>query len=118
MSDQDWAWRITWRGKQWTDLDLTVQHLGVLALLSGNDDWESLDVEHGIAAARAGVMDGYMRLVNMLCAFAFVDRVPEGTPEDDAQELGAKAIDEVRKVTAVELLDAFSVNQSGSAASA
>lgn len=98
-----WAWRITWGGKSWTDQDLTVRHLGVLTILSGDDDWEALDVPTKLAVARQGVLDGYMRLVNMVAAFVAVDRTPESMPAEEAQavmtatlaELSGSTVDDI-----------------------
>lgn len=110
---EDWSWRITWRGQSWTDNDLTVQHLGVLALLSGGDEWTDLDLEAALEQARLEVVDGYQRLVNMVCAFVIVDQVPDGLPEDAAHQRTVIAMNGVRKAPAVEMIGAFSVNRPG-----
>ena len=44
-------WSIQWRGNTYGEADVTGQHLAVLALIAGSDDFESLDIDprHGDA---------------------------------------------------------------------
>jgi hypothetical protein len=107
----DWSWRITWRGRSWTDNDLTGQHVAVLAILNSRDDWADLNMTEAIHEAITSVIDGPLRLVNMIIALASVDRSPEGTPEDEAQEVTALTIQEVRAVPMVEIISAIEFNR-------
>lgn len=107
----DWTWKITWRGKSWTDADLTGQHLAVLVMMSGSDEWGQLSIPEALAKAKAEVLDGFMRLFYMLAAFVVVDRVPDDTPEAEAHEMTVRALDEIRKASAEEIIGAISVNR-------
>jgi hypothetical protein len=106
-----WSWRITWRGRSWTDLDLTAQHVAVLVILNGRDDWLDLSMTDAVHEAVSGVVDGPMRLVNMVCALVSVDRTPEGTPDELASVATAHAISEVRAVPIVEIISAITFNR-------
>ena len=107
----DWVWRISWRGRSWTDNDLTGQHLAVLSILRTDDDWRALDIPGAFAEAKASVADGYMRLVNMLIALISVDRAPEGTDDAQAAKATTEAIAEVTRAAASEIVGAISFRQ-------
>lgn len=99
------GWSIHWRGRVWHESDLTVQHLAVMALLTGDDDFASLDLaapedhpawerfKHAHAPWR-----GYMRLFFTLVAFLAVER-----EKGDGAAL-AEIVHELQSATAEELL--------------
>ncbi len=91
------AWSLHWRGKTFHESHVTGQHLATLALLTGSDDYESLDVDP---------RHGHQRLMQMLAACVCVDAV-RTSGVDDADQVAvimASAIDEVSKASADELL--------------
>lgn len=93
------GWRIEWRGKSWTDADVTGQVLSTLAILSGTDDFNQLDIDP---------RHGHQRLMQMLMALVTVDRA-EGLDDVDAVTgLLAESLSEVAKASADEILGALS----------
>ncbi len=91
------AWTLRWRGRTFSEADLTGQHLSTLALLSGSDDFENLDVDP---------RSGHQRLMQMLMAVVCVDRVTGIDPEAVGAVL-AVAIDEIAQAPAEEILGAL-----------
>jgi hypothetical protein len=92
------AWSIEWRGRRWTDADVTGQHLATLALLTGSDDFESLDVDP---------RHGHQRLMSMLMALICVDRSQGVDDAEAVTEVMALALEEVAKASADEILGAL-----------
>lgn len=92
------AWTIRWRGSRWTDADVTGQHLATLALLSGSDDFDSLDPDP---------RHGHQRLMQMIMALVCVQRAENGTEVEDVTHTLAVALDEVAKASADEILGAL-----------
>jgi hypothetical protein len=92
------GWRITWRGKSWTDADVTGQHLATLALLSGTDDFAQLDIDP---------RHGHQRLMSMLMALVAVDRADGLEDVDAVTDLLAVALSEVAGAPADEILAAL-----------
>lgn len=102
----EWAWRITWQGKSWTDADLTGQHLAALALISGDDRFESLQVSEDEIRAYPAL--GHQRLMNMLGALVAVD-IAEAF-NGDADELAA-ALAEISEAKADVILGCVEFNR-------
>lgn len=99
------GWSIHWRGRVWHESDLTVQHLAVIALLTGDDDFATLDLtdpEDHPAWERFRLTHapwrGYMRLFFTLVAFLAVER-----ERGDGAAL-AGIVRELQSATADELL--------------
>lgn len=89
------SWRITWRGRVWHESDITGEHLALIALITGEDDWRALDL------AEIDPKRGPYRLMLMITALvAVADRA------DDERKL-ARIIRDVREATVAELLDAL-----------
>lgn len=40
-------WRITWAGRSWTDEDVRVRHLALVAVIQGKDDWSDMSPWRG-----------------------------------------------------------------------
>lgn len=40
-------WRITWRGKSWTDADVTGAHMAAIVGVTGDKTWAGLDPWRG-----------------------------------------------------------------------
>lgn len=91
------GWAIVWRGHTYRESDLTGQHMSLLALISGTDDWETLDIDP---------RHGYQRLMNVLVAFEAA-RVAEGHDSDSVVEVLARAVAEVAAASADEILGAL-----------
>lgn len=89
------SWRIEWRGRSFRESDLTGEHLAVLAVLNGQDDWSQLDM------AQVSPTLGPVRLMLMIAAFLVVD-----AQTDDPGRI-AETIDLVRKTPAEALLAAL-----------
>lgn len=102
----EWSWRITWQGKSWTDADLTGQHLAALALISGDDRFETLQVSEDEIRAYPAL--GHQRLMNLLGALVVVDTAD--TFGDDRDELAA-ALAEISEAKADEILGCVSFRQ-------
>ena len=96
------AWAIEWRGTTWTDDDLTGQHLATLALISGDDRFESLDITED--EVRVYPSDGYMRLMFMVSAFATVEACNGIDDPDEAQVATTRALAEIQAASADEIL--------------
>lgn len=92
------GWAIRWRGSRWTDADVTGQHLATLALLSGTDDFDSLDIDP---------RHGHQRLMSMLMALVCVQRAQGCIDVEDVTNTLAVALDEVSKASADEILGAL-----------
>jgi hypothetical protein len=98
------GWTITWRGNTWTDDDLTGIHLAQLAIISGDDRFESLSITED--DIRSYPSDGYMRLMFMLSTFV-VTAACEGLDHsnvDEATDRTALALRTVQTATADEVL--------------
>jgi hypothetical protein len=103
--DRRITWRIDWEGKTYAWEDVTVAHLAIVALLSGHDEWESLSPY----AVDPGT--GYLMAAYLLCAFLAVERaeaagIDPNSPDDEAADLFAQVLVEVRAIRAVDLADA------------
>ncbi|MEM9516041.1 MAG: hypothetical protein AAGA42_14410 [Actinomycetota bacterium] len=94
-ADPEWGWRITWKGRSWTDQDLTGQHLSVLSLIVGSDEYELLDMDP---------RQGHQRLMNMIAALQVVAHSVDVDEVDALAGVLAKAINEIRETSAVEIL--------------
>lgn len=94
-------WRITWRDKTWTEDDMTGQHLAVLALVAGRDDFDMLEISPS---------NGHQRLMMVISAFVAVDRTGAANPEDadEVAAVVAESVDEVSRASVVEILGALS----------
>ena len=91
------AWSLEWRGRRFHESQVTGQHLAMLALLTGSDDFESLDLDP---------RHGHQRLMQMLTVVVCIDTV-RASGTDDADQIAlimADAIDEVSKASADEIL--------------
>lgn len=91
------GWSIVWRGKTWHESDLRGQHLSVMALLQGRDDFDMLDMHPGA---------GFYRLMSMITVFAAVDASDDAAPDEVDQKM-ALAIAEVADASAEKILGAF-----------
>jgi hypothetical protein len=92
------GWLIRWRGSEWRDTDVTGQHLATLALLAGDDSFESLDVDP---------RHGHQRLMGMLTALVCVERAQDLEDVDQVAATLSAALDEVAKASADEILSAL-----------
>lgn len=99
-------WTIRWRGSEWTDADLTGQHLATLALISGDDRFEDLSITE--AEVRAYPSEGYMRLMNMLCALVAVDVSDDTDNPDVAQQRITEALSVIQQASAEEIIGCVS----------
>ena len=93
-------WRITWRGQSWAESDLTGQHLAVLALITGRDDYDMLEISP---------VNGHQRLMMLIAACVTVDRTMGADPEspDEIATTVAESVDEVSKASVDEILGAL-----------
>jgi len=92
------AWSITWRGLEFDESQLTGQHLSVLSLIAGSDDFTTLDVDP---------RHGHQRLMMMISAVAVVDAcmaVSGGVDADDIGNLVAETVAAVAAAPAEEIL--------------
>lgn len=95
------AWSIQWRGIVYGEADVTGQHLAVLALIAGTDDFESLDIDP---------RHGHQRLMMMIAAIVAVDAVEALGPdagEDDIAGQVARSVAEVSEASVEEILGAL-----------
>lgn len=95
------AWSIQWRGNTYGEADVTGQHLAVLALIAGTDDFESLDIDP---------RHGHQRLMMMIAAVAAVASVEAlGADADEGAvaDQVAKAVAEVSAASVDEILGAL-----------
>lgn len=92
------GWAIFWRGRVFSEADLTGQHLATLALLTGTDDYEALDIDP---------RNGHQRLMQMIAAFLCVDDTSGLSDPATAGDAISKAISEVSKASADEILGAL-----------
>lgn len=92
------SWRIVWRGSEWSEADVTGQHLATLALLTGTDDFDSLDVDP---------RHGHQRLMQMIMALLCVSRSQGVDDVDAVSDLLAESLDEVAKASVEEILGAL-----------
>lgn len=90
-------WRIVWRGRTFCEVDLTGQHLSTLALLTGTDSYDSLDLDP---------RHGHQRLMQMICAFVAVESAETAEPDEVPGRM-ATAIEQVSKASADEILAAL-----------
>lgn len=98
------TWTISWEGRTWTDDDLTGQHLGTLAIISGDDRFQSLQIDE--PTMREYPKEGYMRLMNMLATLIAVDAVTDDMDDTRAAEALAQALKSVQQAKADDILDA------------
>lgn len=96
--ETDSGWTIRWGGSTWTEADFTGQHLSVLALITGNDDFASLDLDP---------RHGHQRLMLVITAFLAVQNTRDVTDATDAAEQVAKAMREVADAPVEEILGAL-----------
>jgi len=96
------TWQIEWRGRTWTDDDLTGQHLATLALISGDDRFESLQLTPDEVVAYP--TEGYMRLMFMVSALAAVDACNSLDDDDEAQAATVRTLAAVQAATADEII--------------
>lgn len=91
------SWVLAWRGKKFAESDLTGQHLSVISLISGSDDFASLDVDP---------RHGHQRLMMVLAAFIAVDATASLGDVDEATVAGlvAEAVESVSAASAEEIL--------------
>lgn len=92
------AWSLHWRGKTFHESHVTGQHLATLALLTGSDDYQSLDLDP---------RHGHQRLMQMLMAFLTVEASGDVADGEDLAAVIATKIDEVSKASADELLSSL-----------
>lgn len=92
------AWSLHWRGRVFRESDMTGQHLATLALISGTDDFESLDIDP---------TNGHQRLMSVLTAFVVVDRVGGVDDVDAVTDIVSQAIAEVSAASVDEILGAI-----------
>lgn len=94
------AWSLHWRGLTFDESQLTGQHLATLALLTGTDDYESLDVDP---------RHGHQRLMQLLTTVVAVHAV-RSSGTDDADQVAlvmADAINQVSSASVDEILGAL-----------
>ena len=93
-------WRITWRGDTWNESDLTGQHLAVLALIAGRDDFDMLEMTP---------TNGHQRLMMMITACVVVSHSAGADPKDadEVAAMVAESVDEVSKASVDEILGAL-----------
>jgi hypothetical protein len=95
------TWRIEWAGRSYSLDDLTVGHLGIVALLVGEDQWEQL------SPWQVDPNHGYMMAAYLLTAFLAIERAGDRVLDDDqSAALMAEVLNEVRQIKAVDLADA------------
>jgi len=95
------SWSISWRGLHFSEEDLTGQHLSVLSLIAGNDDFASLDVDP---------RHGHQRLMMVIAACVVVaatSTVGDDFGAADVAGLVAEAVNEVASAPAEEILGAL-----------
>lgn len=94
------TWRIEWGGKSYTWDDLTVGHLALVAMLVGDDSWETLDPR------QLDPTTGYMMAAYLLTAFMAGERVSDDMDDEQSAAVMASVLAEVRTIRASELADA------------
>jgi len=72
------SWSISWRGLHFSEEDLTGQHLSVLSLIVGSDDFSALDIDP---------RNGHQRLMMMIAAFVVV-RAAASANDGSAEAMG------------------------------
>lgn len=94
------SWSIEWRGMRFAESDLTGQHLSVLSLIVGTDDFAELDVDP---------RKGHQRLMTMIAAVTAVKAVEAAgdLSEDAVALLVARCIETVAAAPAEEILGAI-----------
>lgn len=92
------AWSLHWRGRTFHESQVTGQHLATLALLTGSDDFEALDIDP---------RHGHQRLMQMLMAFLTVEAAGDVADGDELAGVIATTIDEVARASVDELLGAL-----------
>jgi len=91
-------WRIEWAGRSYVWEDLTVAHLGIVAVLVGEDQWESLSPWH------IDPNTGYMMAAFLLTAFLAIERAGDADMDDDqAAQLMTEVLAEVRDIRVADL---------------
>lgn len=98
-------WTIRWGGYSWADSEVTVEHLAVLAVISGDDSFGSLVLDPVVVRDYPG--QGYMRLVFMLSALAVVEAC-RGLDGDEAAEMTARVMSGIQKSAAEVVLGCIS----------
>lgn len=91
------TWSISWRGLHFGEEDLTGQHLSVLSLIVGTDNFVELDIDP---------RKGHQRLMSMIAAVIAVRAVEEAgdASEADVAALVARCIETVAAAPAEEIL--------------
>jgi hypothetical protein len=95
------AWSIVWRGLKFDESQLTGQHLSVLSLIVGSDDFSALDIDP---------RHGHQRLMMMIAAFVVVEAAAVSEADGGAEAveaLVAEAMQEVASASAEEILGAL-----------
>lgn len=100
------GWTLTWRGRRFHDSDLTGRHLSTLAILTGTDQFDTLDISP---------VTGHQRLMFMIAAFLAVDAADmvdtsADDAEDQAAQIVARAVGEVSHASADEILGALTIH--------
>jgi hypothetical protein len=92
------GWSLHWRGRVFRESDMTGQHLATLALISGRDDFELLDIDP---------RHGHQRLMSVLTAFVVVEASQSVADEDELAAVVASKVAEVAKASVDEILGAI-----------
>lgn len=74
------AWSLHWRGKVFSESELTGKHLSVLAMIAGNDTFDLLDMNPTL---------GHQRIMMMLSAFIAVEETRDCGPDEVPDKLVA-----------------------------
>ncbi len=94
-------WAINWRGLRFSESGFTGQHLSVLSLIAGTDQFDTLDIDP---------RHGHQRLMMVISACVVVaatKSMPEDAGEEDVVNLVAEAVSEVSAAPAEEILGAL-----------
>lgn len=102
------GWTIAWNGHQWSDSDLTVEHLAALAIISRDDSFGSLELNPKVISDYPG--EGYMRLVFMVSALAGVAAC-EGVDGEEAKFRMAAELARVKAAKAEDVLAAITFHR-------
>ena len=88
-------WRITWRGRTWTESDLKGRHLSIMFLLTGRDDFDQVELDPRL---------GHQRLMLVISALLVGDVEDTG----DVERLVAESRSEVANASVEEIYGALS----------
>jgi hypothetical protein len=94
-------WAISWRGLRFSESGFTGQHLSVLSLIAGTDEFDTLDIDP---------RHGHQRLMMVIAACVVVSAtktMPEDAGQEDVVNLVAQAVAEVSSAPAEEILGAL-----------